>query len=1131
MHPAVIFKSQWSLAMAEYEAQGMSERDAFLRAVTDQAESMGLDFLGGALSGGVMAGGSIAINSAVEAGITNRQAEQILESPAMLDVLEETAGLELTEDMSKAQKRAAVKRAMAALAGEPSSTPAGGQEQAQVPVQTQPVSTDGAPELFQGREIGLDEFGPSGRKALTALYEREQDTAGYYGGFATWYQAGVRGTPMEQVEGPYAAGVNAAQRYGAYEAGRNDTEASLAEQKRAAEFAPVAGKDAGLVYDSYVRENVDNRTFRRVNEVAKALGVRVRFADSADGAFSNGNIQGSEILLEKGMTDPVLQVVGHEWTHRMQDLAPEQYRAFRDAVAGELVRETEDQIELHHQYGMEISYDRAVDEAVADHAGKLLADGKLLDRFIEAHRTERSLLEKVRDALRAVIRKLTGAEKRQVQTAEDKLTAALEAAAKQAEKLTAQENKNAAQAGGEVRYSIKYDSKGAIAVLEKKVDSERKAVLAYLQGLVSDDIFEVVLSDAQAVYIGKDLPGEYTQSEYTKGLLDNLKTPKYKAAYILDDMLLIAENGVWSEDRGGKHGKKAKNGWYYYDSRFAVPVYNVRGETLRYNAYAARLLVRNDADGKSYLYDIKIQKERSAIAANGFTEPTINGSRVPSDKESVPQSGENVNRKFSVEEDSEGRKLTEEQAEFFKDSKVVDGQGRLLEMYHGTTAHGEITKFRRGKTGWLGSGIYLTSERSEAQRYADKMGPGGGQVYSLYANITNPLMVTSGNPVPEILRAAYGRDGVYEARKKEQGNDTYIITSADIKKLQTKGYDGIMWTFGKNTEVSAFSPEQLKRVDNTFPTTNPDIRYSLKEDSEAFRRNIAAWDREGQPAGERFILGSTGPVLQGLGAIESDIYMEGDKISAIMEDHPEMTLTEIQRIPELLDDPVLVMKSQGGSRTGQNTRLVIFGSVKAKNGQPILSVLDLRPVEGRLVVNDMQKVNSSYTRDNALNYIRGGEILHADKKRTAPLLRTIGLHGPIELQQSGSIGSISYNKQNVNIQGVPFSDVIKEGGTGTDRYSLKGGELAEDMAALRRENARLQAQVERWKAQTQLSGGPALRTEDVTRLAGRLIERYSSTLKARDIAGELNELWKLMNEPTAGYREVKAAAEPIAQRL
>ena len=203
-----------------------------------------------------------------------------------------------------------------------------------------------------------------------------------------------------------------------------------------------------------------------------------------------------------------------------------------------------------------------------------------------------------------------------------------------------------------------------------------------------------------------------------------------------------------------------------------------------------------------------------------------------------------------------------------------------------------------------------------------------------------------------------------------------------------------------------------------------EARYSINE---AFREEVAAWDWAGRPEGEWFTLGSTGPVMQGLGAIESDIFMEGDKIGKILHDHPEMTIREIQRIPEILEDPVLVVKSRGGNRRGQNSRLVIFGSVKAQNGQPIMTVFDLRPVDGYFVLDDMQKVNSSYARSNALNYVQGGEILHADEKRTASLLRTIGLHGPIELQQSGSIGSISYRGQNVNIEGVPFFDVVKVG--------------------------------------------------------------------------------------------------------
>jgi len=184
--------------------------------------------------------------------------------------------------------------------------------------------------------------------------------------------------------------------------------------------------------------------------------------------------------------------------------------------------------------------------------------------------------------------------------------------------------------------------------------------------------------------------------------------------------------------------------------------------------------------------------------------------------------------RFSLKEDNQGHKLTRAQADYFKDSKAVDDKGNLLVMYHGTTAYGEITKFRKGRSGWLGPGVYLTSRQADAQRYADAMGAGNGQLYELYANVTNPLIVTENNPVPEILMTAYGRESVYKARSAKQGNDTNIITPADIKKLQSKGYDGIRWDFGASTEISVFSQEQIKRTDNLNPTNDPDIRYSLK---------------------------------------------------------------------------------------------------------------------------------------------------------------------------------------------------------------------------------------------------------------------------------------------------------------
>lgn len=52
--------------------------------------------------------------------------------------------------------------------------------------------------------------------------------------------------------------------------------------------------------------------------------------------------------------------------------------------------------------------------------------------------------------------------------------------------------------------------------------------------------------------------------------------------------------------------------------------------------------------------------------------------------------------------------------------------------------------------------------------------------------------------------------------------------------------------------------------------------------------------------------------------------------------------------------------------------------------------------------------------------------MYADAKRTTSLLRTIGFQMPIELHQSGFIGSISYIGQNVNLEGADFGSIFSE---------------------------------------------------------------------------------------------------------
>lgn len=221
--------------------------------------------------------------------------------------------------------------------------------------------------------------------------------------------------------------------------------------------------------------------------------------------------------------------------------------------------------------------------------------------------------------------------------------------------------------------------------------------------------------------------------------------------------------------------------------------------------------------------------------------------------------------------------------------------------------------------------------------------------------------------------------------------------------------------------------------------------------NEKFSRELMEWYESGKATGDHFVLGSTGPVLQGLGAIESDIYMNGDKISTILEQHPEMTIREIQRIPEILEDPVLILKSRNAGRGERsNTRLVMFGSIKAQDGRPVLCVLDLRPSEQGFILNDMQRVTSAYTKDNKpVEFVRSSDVLFADKKRTTRLLSDIGFQTPVSCDLSGYIGTITYERDNVKLNGVPFDSVVKE--KEGKKYSLKEDSQGRKLTEAQRE--------------------------------------------------------------------------------
>ena len=112
-------------------------------------------------------------------------------------------------------------------------------------------------------------------------------------------------------------------------------------------------------------------------------------------------------------------LLGHELTHRLQETAPEAYARFREAVRSEAEKEARGLYELYRGEGIEMDYAGALDEATANCAGRLLQDGRVLEEFIERHRTDRSMLEKLLEAIREAMERSVQKEPASTKETED----------------------------------------------------------------------------------------------------------------------------------------------------------------------------------------------------------------------------------------------------------------------------------------------------------------------------------------------------------------------------------------------------------------------------------------------------------------------------------------------------------------------------------------------------------------------------------------------------------------------------------------------------------------------------------------------------------------------------------------
>lgn len=194
--------------------------------------------------------------------------------------------------------------------------------------------------------------------------------------------------------------------------------------------------------------------------------------------------------------------------------------------------------------------------------------------------------------------------------------------------------------------------------------------------------------------------------------------------------------------------------------------------------------------------------------------------------------------KFSISEntDSQGRELSEKQQEFFADSmaRVQEdgsywyGEGNLVPVFHATS--NEFTVFDREKLGENTAGN-AADEALESTSYI-----------GFWFNTSDISKKTRSNRAEEVylnIKRPYDAGTVEglasDILDRTDDEGTPAERGAEFADwLRWNGYDGVVVhdeEFGGISFV-ALEPEQIKRVDNLNPTSDPDIRYSVSDNQQ-----------------------------------------------------------------------------------------------------------------------------------------------------------------------------------------------------------------------------------------------------------------------------------------------------------
>lgn len=280
-------------------------------------------------------------------------------------------------------------------------------------------------------------------------------------------------------------------------------------------------------------------------------------------------------------------------------------------------------------------------------------------------------------------------------------------------------------------------------------------------------------------------------------------------------------------------------------------------------------------------------------------------------------------------------------------------------------------------------------------------------------------------------------------------SELYRNTAGEIEARDTAARRRMSAEERKNT------PPKLGDADTVFADGHA-TSYSIDAN---FGKNVDDWLKntpEGMLSTSHgyFRVGTTSEALKSIGARTDNIYMRKSKIGMIFEDHPEVTVDVIKKVPDILENPVLIMKSLTRSDS-----IVLLSEEKAENGNNLMVALELTPKPGGRTEAEFSLVTSAYGRDdeNLRNLINNSELLYLDtnKNRANSWLMQLRVQFPSGQPPYGSIGNIAYAEDGVKITGKKLSElggVIQKASSGKASVEVENRNADNGNAASDNEN-------------------------------------------------------------------------------